>query len=105
MPKVVAQTPPVATISVGDRPRLAGYLTGRGIEVGPGGQPFPVPPDVRVLYVDRWRSAEARALYPEVQGETFLEPDIVTNFDVERLGAFATRSLDFVIASHVLEHL
>ena len=30
---------------------------------------------------------------------------MVSNFDVDRLDVFATNSLDFVIASHVLEHL
>jgi SAM-dependent methyltransferase len=96
---------PVRSIDASERQRIARHLAGDGIEVGPGGQPFPVPPGARVRYVDRWRADEARALYPEVAGETFLEPDVITNFDVDRLGAFSTCSLDFVIASHVLEHL
>jgi SAM-dependent methyltransferase len=102
---VDGHVPPAPMISVSERERIARHLAGDGIEVGPGGQAFPVPPGARVRYVDRWRIAEARELYPEVAAETFVEPDVVTNFDVERLGAFSTCSLDFVIASHVLEHL
>ena len=49
--------------------------------------------------------AEARALFPEVPEEAFLEPDVFADLDVDRLDTFPTCSLDFVIASHVLEHL
>jgi SAM-dependent methyltransferase len=93
------------SISVPERTRIASQLVGEGIEVGPGGQPFPVTRRARVRYVDRWTPDEARVLYPEVPDEAFLEPDVVANLDVEKLHAFPTSSLDFVVASHVLEHL
>lgn len=87
------------------RQLIARHLTGDGIELGPGSSPFPLPDDARVRYVDRWSADEARALYPEVPAAEFLDPDIFSNFDVDRLDMFEGESLDFVIASHVLEHL
>jgi SAM-dependent methyltransferase len=87
------------------RAHLARHLYGQGIEVGPGSSPFPLPPGATVQWVDRWTAAEARALYPEIPDAVFLDPDVVSNFDVDRLDMFESASLDFVIASHVLEHL
>jgi SAM-dependent methyltransferase len=93
------------TLVVGERERISRHLRGNGIEVGPGSNPFSIPPDARVRYVDRWTPTEARLLYPELPEAEFSEPDVVSNLDVDRLDMFATCSLDFVIASHVLEHL
>ena len=46
------------------------------------------------------------SLFPEL-GETpgFPEPDVVANLDVDRLSRLPDAGQDFVIASHVLEHL
>ena len=85
---------------------LARHLVGDGVELGPGHAPFPLPyPGVRVRYVDRWEPATNHDLFPELAGETFPEPDIVADLDVDRLRALGDASLDFVIASHVLEHV
>lgn len=95
------------------RRRLGRRLEGVGIEVGPGRAPFR-PPGVTVQTVDRWPPAGApaggRVLPPDVHpgdvgGEGLVEPDVVADVNVERLGAFADASQDFVIASHVVEHL
>jgi len=88
------------------RRRFAGRLTGHGVEIGPGHVPFPVPETVTVSYVDRWEPTENSALFPEL-GESpgFPKPDIVSNLDVDLLGALADESQDFVIASHIIEHL
>jgi SAM-dependent methyltransferase len=94
-----------ATLTLAERDRIARHLAGDGIEVGPGSNPFPIPPGATVRYVDRWTPDEARRLYPELTAADFYEPDAVSNFDVDRLEMFDARSLDFVIASHVLEHL
>jgi SAM-dependent methyltransferase len=92
-------------LDVSARGRLARHLRGDGIEVGPGSNPFPVPPGATIRYVDRWAPDEARRLYPEVPEAEFPEPDVVIDFDVNGLDPFPTCSLDFVVASHVLEHL
>ncbi|HAM02316.1 MAG TPA: hypothetical protein DCQ30_08855 [Acidimicrobiaceae bacterium] len=88
------------------RRRFAAALTGHGVELGAGHSPFPVPNGVVVRYVDRWEPEENRALFPELaDGLGFLRPDIVSDLDAERLSAIPDGSEDFVIASHILEHL
>jgi SAM-dependent methyltransferase len=88
------------------RQLLSRHLVGSGVELGPGEQPFPmmfVGTDVR--YVDRWVPDENRSLFPEVVGEDFPEPDIICNLDTDRLKMLEDDSEDFVVASHVLEHV
>jgi hypothetical protein len=90
------------------RCRLARHLEGAGVELGPGHQPYPVPDGVTVRYVDRWTPEQNRELFPElvdIGADRFPRPDVVANFDVDRLGPLADQSQDFVICSHVLEHL
>ena len=88
------------------RRRLARHLVGKGIEIGPGHQPLPIAfPSATVRYFDRWRPDESRALFPELDGAEFPEPDVVGDLDRDRLSPLADESEDFVIASHVLEHV
>ncbi len=89
------------------RQLLARHLVGSGIEVGPGHHPFKLPfPGVRVLYVDRWKAGESSDLFPQLAAEgEFTEPDVIADFNTDRLTPIADASQDFVIASHVLEHL
>lgn len=89
------------------RSLLARHLAGRGVELGPGHVPFPVPyPGASVRYVDRWEPDENRALFRELGDDApFPVPDVVCNLDVDGLGALDDASEDFVIASHVLEHV
>jgi SAM-dependent methyltransferase len=86
---------------------LTRFLLGQGVELGPGHHPFPLPfGGATVRYVDRWEPTENRALFPELGEEApFPEPDVVANLDTDRLTSIPSGSLDFVIASHVLEHL
>jgi len=89
------------------RQLLARHLLGTGIEVGPGQHPFELPlPGVDVRYVDRWDPHQSGELFPRhaAQGE-FAAPDILADFNTDRLGAVGDDTQDFVIASHVLEHL
>ena len=93
-----------------DRPsllaQLARHLVGEGIELGPGHSPFPLPfPGTVVRYVDRWEPDANRGLFPELGDAAFPMPDVVADLDVDRLGPIASESADFVIASHVLEHM
>jgi len=86
---------------------LARHLVGEGLELGPGHTPFRTPyPGVLVRYVDRWEPERNRALFPELGPDApFPKPDIVANLDTDGLRAVGTASQDFVIASHVLEHV
>jgi SAM-dependent methyltransferase len=88
------------------RRRFAARLQGHGVEIGPGHAPFPVPSGLTVRYLDRWEPAENSALFPELGSDPgFPKPDIVANLDVDRLSALSDGGQDFVIASHILEHL
>jgi len=89
------------------RRRLTSQLFGTCIELGPGHNPFPVDvPGITVRYVDRWEPETNSELFPELGGDAvFPAPDIVANLDTDRLKAIDDNTEDFVIASHVLEHL
>lgn len=88
------------------RARLQQYLHGSGLELGPGHQPYPIPDDATVSLVDQWVPADSRALFYELDDDvSFPVPDIVANLDTDRLRAVPDDSQDFVIASHILEHL
>jgi predicted SAM-dependent methyltransferase len=84
------------------------YLTGDGIEVGALTLPLRVPPGVRVRHVDRMSTADlVRVEGPSLRAaglDPALIPEIDVVDDAERLAKFADRSVDFVIANHVLEH-
>jgi SAM-dependent methyltransferase len=84
----------------------ARHLVGDGIELGPGHTPFPLPTyGATVRYVDRWQPEANRALFPELTDAEFPEPDVVVNVDHDGLRPITDASVDFVIASHVVEHV
>jgi predicted SAM-dependent methyltransferase len=78
------------------------YLRGQGIEIGALNAPLAVGRRARVKYVDRLSLPELRRHYPELGGKSLARVDIVD--DGERLLTIPERSLDFVIANHMLEH-
>jgi SAM-dependent methyltransferase len=80
---------------------LARHFRGRGVEIGALWRKFPVPSQAAVYYVDRISDADLQQHYAEVT-QPIVPPDVVA--DATRL-PFLPASLDFVIASHVLEHL
>jgi SAM-dependent methyltransferase len=98
---------PADDVNPAIRGLLTRFLIGAGIELGPGHHPMPMLfSDVTVRYVDRWDPEQNRALFPDVaNGSTFTTPDVIANLDVDRLSALADDSQDFVVASHLLEHL
>ena len=79
---------------------------GAGLELGPGHAPFPLPASgATVCYVDRWDPETNRSLFPELGAAEFAPPHVVAALDRERLGSFADASADFVVGSHLLEHV
>jgi SAM-dependent methyltransferase len=80
---------------------LQRYLKGRGIEIGALWRRFPLPSRAHAWYVDHLDSKRLEEHYPELRGQ-ILDPDLIA--EATRLPV-SPRSLDFVIASHVLEHL
>lgn len=85
------------------------YLAGEGIEIGALTRPLRVPPGVRVRYVDRMSRSELIQREGPLLQAVGVDPELMTEIDViddaERLEKFGDRSLDFVIANHVLEHV
>jgi predicted SAM-dependent methyltransferase len=85
------------------RSHLAGWLSGQGIELGALHQPLAVPAGARVEYVDRLSVADLRQQYPELASLDLVPVSHIGS--AEDLAEIADRSMDFVIACHVLEHL
>lgn len=84
--------------------RLVAHLAGDGIEIGAFKNPMPVGPDARVTYVDLFENAESDQLFPEhVATGELVVPDVIAS--AEDLSVLEDRSQDFVIASHLMEHL
>jgi predicted SAM-dependent methyltransferase len=80
---------------------LRRHLRGRGVEIGALWRKFPARSGTKVWYVDRETTDGLSAHYSDLQ-RPLVKPDIVG--DAARL-PFAPGSLDFLIASHVLEHM
>lgn len=78
------------------------YLVGEGIEIGALHEPVAVPAAAHVRYVDRLPLARLREHYPELADRPLVNVDIID--DGEILSTIPDRSLDFVIANHMLEH-
>ncbi len=96
----------IGNISFDERRQAARFLRGSGIEIG--GSYLPIPVDkrsCRVQYVDRMTAAEILTLFPEVEGYSFVETDVICDVEKKGLSLFADESQDFVIASHLIEHL
>ena len=79
---------------------LRWHLRGAGIEIGALWRRFPVPSRARVWYLDREATGDLREHYSDIK--RFVRPDVVADaVDIP----FAAGQLNFIIASHVLEHL
>lgn len=78
-------------------------LTGDGLEIGAFHSPLPVPAHARVTYADAFPTSLARRYFEEVPADTILvEPQIVAPAHALPL---KEASQDFVISSHLIEHL
>jgi SAM-dependent methyltransferase len=84
---------------------LARHIVGSGLELGPGHVPFLVGPGTSIRVVDRWQPEENQELFAELEDAEFAEPDIVADLNTDRLQSVPDASQDFVICSHVLEHV
>ena len=88
----------------GVRERLAVRLRGEGLEIGALAHPIRLDPTrARARYVDCLDLQGLRKNYPELKEERIVTPDHV--IPGERLKGIPRGSQDFVVASHVLEHL
>ena len=81
--------------------QLRRYLRGKGLEIGGLWRKFNVSASTKVWYLDRLSVENLGKQYPEWNGG-IVTPDIIG--DAEHL-PIASGSINFLIASHVLEHL
>jgi SAM-dependent methyltransferase len=96
---------PIDTSASPARLALARHLAGDGVEIGPSCKPFPLPVGARARYLDRWTPEQSRELFPELAGLDFVAPDVLVDLDAEGLAPLHDSSVDFVVASHLLEHV
>lgn len=78
------------------------YLSGKGIEIGALHQPQRLPAGAEVRYLDRLDNESLRREYPELDELDLAPVDIVEDGEDPR--SIPDESVDFVIASHVIEH-
>ena len=80
----------------------AWFIRGSGIEIGALNHPLDVPASVKVQYVDHLSTSGLISHYPELDGDSIVQVDIVDAG--EFLESIPDSSQDFVIANHLLEH-
>jgi SAM-dependent methyltransferase len=81
----------------------ASELQGRGLEIGAGASPFPIPLSCEVAYGDCYTYNELLCnVYPGQATHNIVPPDIKT--DLDTLIGVPSGSLDFLLACHVIEH-
>lgn len=83
---------------------LGSRLHGKGLEFGPGANPFPVSMSASTIYADRF-SADSllENAYPGQVLDSMIMPHFLA--DMSELDTFGTNSFNYIVASHVIEHL
>lgn len=85
------------------REQMTKRLFGTGIDIGALHRPMVKHDGMRVLYVDRLPASELKKHYPELSEFPLIDADILD--DAQELLTFRDSTYDFVIASHVIEHM
>lgn len=78
------------------------YLKGRGIEVGAFHAPLPLPDDCHADYLDKVGIDQLKEWMPETNDLYCVFPKHID--DGEKLAKVKSKSYDFLIANHMLEH-
>ena len=88
------------------RKEMSEEIFGQVMELGPGQITFPTPNAANVVLVDKLPSDLHKELFPELGKDVHIvEPDHLVDFDSEGLIFAKDKSYDFIVASHLLEHL
>lgn len=85
------------------REQMTKRLFGTGLDIGALHRPMVKHDGMRVLYVDRLPVSELKKHYPELSEYPLVEADIIS--DAQWMGGIDSGKYDFVIASHVIEHM
>lgn len=96
------RNPPAGVTSRQMREIAGSQLAGIGLELGALASPFPVPLHCNVLYGDTFNYQQIVANYQDEPIDEIVIPMVIT--ELETLTGIADESLDFIIASHVIEH-
>lgn len=83
---------------------LVRHLRGNGIEIGALNRPQSLPPGTSVRYVDQLSDEDLRRMYPELSRQKTVHVDVVAKAG-QLASAIREHTLDFVVASHVVEHV
>lgn len=85
------------------REQMTKRLMGTGLDLGALHRPMIKHDGMRVIYVDRLPVSELKKHYPELSEFPLVEADIID--DAQTLSTIEDGKYDFVIASHVIEHM
>jgi 2-polyprenyl-3-methyl-5-hydroxy-6-metoxy-1,4-benzoquinol methylase len=81
------------------------FLKGKGLEIGALHEPAQLPISCSVEYCDVISKEKAIELFPEINKEAIPEVKYICDLNKDGLSMFADEQFDFVILSHVIEHL
>ncbi|MDQ3123725.1 MAG: class I SAM-dependent methyltransferase [bacterium] len=85
------------------RQNCVSLLLGNGVEFGAAANPLSIPIGVKIQYADLFSKPQLEdELYDNSEYE-FVDTDIVSGFD--EMKNIENNSMDFIIASHVIEHV
>ncbi len=102
------QSHAVAGITLDERRQAARFLAGDGIEIGACHLPVWVDrATCRVRYCDRLSSDQIVVAFPELGTDrhSHVDADVICDVAIDGLKPFHDNSQDFIIASHLVEHL
>jgi len=75
------------------------YLRGRGVEVGAGTRPWPIPPGAKCFYGDKRDQSELNQYFKK-EGSP-----VDQHIDAQTFEGIGDEKFDFTLSAHVLEHL
>lgn len=84
------------------------FFVGRGLDIGPFDKPFIENPErfnLIIETVDRWSPDDLKKLFPEIGDSVIKPPTYLYDISLNGLGFSPNENYDFVICSHVIEHV